>query len=65
MVFEEKRLTNIKPIQRNLQLDVLSPTELEEIKSGTLRVLDEVGVIFPSERALKIFADFLGKYTFH
>lgn len=57
-------MTNIKPIQRNLQLEVLSPTELEEIKSGTLRVLNEVGVIFPSERALKIFADYGAKVNF-
>ena len=57
-------MINIKPIQRNLQLDVLSPIELEEIKSGTLRVLNEVGVIFPSERALKIFADYGAKVNF-
>jgi trimethylamine:corrinoid methyltransferase-like protein len=62
--FEEKRLTNIKPIQRNLQLEVLSPTELEEIRSGTLRVLNEVGVIFPSERALKKLSDYGAKVNF-
>ncbi len=64
MVFEETRLTNIKPIQRNLHLEVLSPTELEEIKSGTLGVLNEVGVIFPSKRALKIFADYGAEVNF-
>lgn len=57
-------MTNIKPIQRNLQLEVLSPTELEEIKSGTLRVLNEVGVIFPSERALKNFSDYGAEVNF-
>ncbi|MCP4684879.1 MAG: hypothetical protein GY867_05450, partial [bacterium] len=36
---------------------VLTHVELETIKGGTLRLLDEIGVHFPSRRALEIFAD--------
>jgi trimethylamine--corrinoid protein Co-methyltransferase len=34
----------------------LTPDQLDTLKSGTLKLLDEVGVHFPSNRALEIFA---------
>ncbi|MFQ5844776.1 MAG: trimethylamine methyltransferase family protein, partial [Planctomycetota bacterium] len=37
--------------------ELLSQAELETLKGGTLRLLDEVGVHFPSRKALEIFAD--------
>jgi trimethylamine--corrinoid protein Co-methyltransferase len=48
---------NIQPIQHNLHLEVLNDKELAEIKAATLNVLEEIGIHFPSERALKVFAE--------
>jgi trimethylamine--corrinoid protein Co-methyltransferase len=39
------------------KMEMLSRSELEAIKKGTLHLLSEVGVHFPSQKALKIFAD--------
>ena len=44
----------ISPIAPQLRWDVLSAMDLERIHDGTLRVLEEVGVRFPSERALDV-----------
>lgn len=38
-------------------MEVLTPAQIETIQGGTLRLLEDVGVHFPSKRALKIFAD--------
>jgi trimethylamine--corrinoid protein Co-methyltransferase len=37
--------------------DLLSQAQLETLKGGTLQLLDEVGIHFPSGQALQIFAD--------
>ena len=50
-------MVNIKPIQSNLRLDVLSPDQVAEIRAATLQVLEIVGVHFPSERALNVFKE--------
>ena len=50
-------MVEIKPIRPKLHLDVLSAAELDAVQSGTLDLLERVGVRFPSERALRIFAD--------
>jgi trimethylamine--corrinoid protein Co-methyltransferase len=50
-------MTNIQPIQSKLNFEVLRADELAEIKDATLHVLETVGVHFPSERALGIFAE--------
>jgi trimethylamine--corrinoid protein Co-methyltransferase len=50
-------MVEIKPIRPKLHLDVLSAGELADIQAGTLELLERVGVRFPSERALHIFAD--------
>jgi trimethylamine--corrinoid protein Co-methyltransferase len=39
------------------KMEVFRPSELETIKNGTFRILSEVGVYFPSDKALSIFAD--------
>ncbi len=39
------------------KVEVLSSKDLETLKQGTLRLLEEVGVHFPSRKALEIFAD--------
>ena len=49
-------MTDIKPIRPKSHLEVLSADELEAIQSATLHVLEHVGVSFPSERVLRIFA---------
>lgn len=48
---EEKR---IKPIHPRLRMDVLSKDDIKKIHEASLRVMEEVGVRFPSEKALNI-----------
>jgi trimethylamine--corrinoid protein Co-methyltransferase len=48
---------DIISISSHHKIDVLSESELETIKNGTLQLLSEVGVCFPSEKALALFAD--------
>jgi len=39
------------------KIEILSPKEIKTLKKGTYQLLAEVGVYYPSEKALKIFAD--------
>jgi trimethylamine--corrinoid protein Co-methyltransferase len=39
------------------KIEILSSSELEKLKQGTLQLLAEVGVYYPSQLALKIFSD--------
>ena len=48
---------DIVPITSPHKLEVLSPSELKTLQNGTMQILDEVGVHFPSKKALKIFDD--------
>ena len=57
-------MANIAPIRRQLRFQVLSPTALTEIKAATLTILEDIGVRFPSERALSTFADHGAKVDF-
>ena len=50
-------MANIEPIQSKLTLNVLDNQQLDQIKSATLHVLENVGVRFPSEKALHKFAE--------
>ncbi len=50
-------MQRIEPIQSKLTFSVLNNRQLEQIKTATLDILENVGVRFPSERALKIFAN--------
>ena len=50
-------MTSIEPIQPKFHLEVLDAGQLESIKLATLQVMEEVGVRFPSERALSVFED--------
>jgi trimethylamine--corrinoid protein Co-methyltransferase len=47
----------IEPIHTKYHLDVLASEQLEAIQSGALHVMEQVGVQFPSERALRVFAE--------
>ncbi|NOR89127.1 MAG: hypothetical protein GQ524_02640, partial [Anaerolineales bacterium] len=48
---------DIISISSHHKIEVLSASELESVKNGTLQLLAEVGVYFPSQKALKIFSD--------
>ena len=48
---------SIQPIRSKLKISILDETEIEQINQNTRTVLEEIGVLFPSEKALKIFAD--------
>ncbi len=48
---------DIIPFTSPFKSELLPQTQLETLKQGTLHLLDEVGVHFPSGRALEIFAD--------
>ena len=48
---------DIIPFSSKNKKEVLSPSELETIRNGTLHLLSSVGVIFPSNKALTIFED--------
>ena len=46
---------DIVPFPLTFKTGFLSQSQLEILKGGTLRLLHEVGVHFPSSRALEIF----------
>jgi len=48
---------DIIPFTSPFEAELLTQAQLETLQGGTLRLLDEVGVHFPSQRALEIFAD--------
>jgi trimethylamine---corrinoid protein Co-methyltransferase len=48
---------DIISISSHHKIEVLSSSELETLKNGTLQILSETGVYFPSQKALTIFAD--------
>ncbi len=47
---------DIVPFPTSFRGELLAQAELETLKGGTLRLLDEVGVQFPSRQALEIMA---------
>ncbi|MGW8224599.1 MAG: trimethylamine methyltransferase family protein [Anaerolineales bacterium] len=49
-------MVNIEPIKSAIDFQVLNPEQRQQIKSATLHVLENVGVRFPSEKALEVFA---------
>ena len=50
-------MIDIQPIRPKFRLEVLSAAELADIRAATLHTLEHVGVQFPSERALRLFAE--------
>ena len=48
---------DIISISSHNKIEILGPAELKTLKKGTYQLLAEVGVFYPSEKALKIFAD--------
>ena len=58
MTFEKQysETPDIVPIPAHRR-EVLSPSNLETLQNGTLQLLSEVGLHFPSRKVLEIFAD--------
>ena len=50
-------MPKIQPIQPKFHLEVLNAEQRRAIKSATLHILEHVGVRFPSQRALCVFAE--------
>jgi trimethylamine--corrinoid protein Co-methyltransferase len=50
-------VAKIEPIEPQFHLEVLTPEQLSSIKSATLQIMEDVGVRFPSNKALRIFAE--------
>lgn len=48
---------DIISISSHHKIEILGPSELDTLKKGTYQLLAEVGVKYPSKKALKIFAD--------
>ena len=48
---------DIISISSHNKIEILSPSEIDTLRKGTYQLLADVGVYYPSEIALKIFAD--------
>jgi len=57
MIKLEERRASIQPIKSKLKINILDNEDIKKINQTALNILEEVGVFFPSEKALKIFAD--------
>jgi trimethylamine--corrinoid protein Co-methyltransferase len=57
MIKLEERKASIKPIKSKLKISILEDQEISQINQNTRTVLEEIGVSFPSEKALKLFTD--------
>ena len=47
----------IEPIRTTYKVQFVSDEQLDQLQEATLQILEDVGVRFPSEKALAIFAD--------
>lgn len=57
MIKLEERKASIHPVKSKLKISILDDQEINLINQNTRVVLEEVGVTFPSQKALKLFAD--------
>ena len=57
MITLEERRASIQPIKSKLKVSILDDREIKRMNETALNILEEVGVLFASEKALKIFAD--------
>jgi len=64
MIKLEERKASIQPIKSKLKLNILDDGDVKKINQTALDILEEVGVFFPSEKALRIFADAKAKVDF-
>ncbi len=47
----------LQPITPGYRLRILSDEQLENLRSGTLEILAEIGIHCPSDQALRIYAE--------
>jgi len=60
----EERRASIQPIKSKLKISILDDEDIKKINQTARDILEEVGIEFPSEKALKIFADAGAKVDF-
>ena len=65
MIKLQEHKASIQPIQSKLKISILEDDEIKQINQNTRTVLEEVGVTFPSKRALKLFAEVGAKVDFN
>ncbi len=53
----QEHKASIQPIKSKLKISILEDEEIRQINQNSRAVLEEVGVVFPSEKALKLFAE--------
>ncbi len=57
MIKLTERRASIRPIKSKLSISILDDEEIKKINQTALSILEEVGIVMPSEKALRIFAD--------
>ncbi len=57
MIKLTERRASIQPVKSKLRISILDDEDIEQINQTTLSILEEVGIMMPSEKALNIFAD--------
>ena len=64
MIKLEERRASIQPIKSKLKISILDDEDIKKINQTARDILEEIGIEFPSEKALKIFADAGAKVDF-
>lgn len=62
--FMQERVASVQPIKSALKLKILDDSDIRAIDETALKILEEIGVYMPLERALKIYADAGAKVDF-
>ena len=57
MMEKYSKTPDILSISTHQKIDILSPSEIDTLQKGTYQLLAEIGVHYPSKKALSIFAD--------
>jgi trimethylamine--corrinoid protein Co-methyltransferase len=57
MMDNYSKTPDIISISSHNKIEILSPTEIDNLRKGTYHLLADVGVSYPSKKALTIFAD--------
>jgi trimethylamine--corrinoid protein Co-methyltransferase len=57
MMEEYSKTPDIISISSHNKIEILSPSEIDNLRKGTYQLLADVGVSYPSKKALTIFAD--------
>ena len=57
MIELTERRASIQPVKSKLRISILDDEDIKKINQTALSILEEVGIMMPSEKAMKIFAD--------